>query len=757
MPSKCPPEPSHDWTQVILQYIADHRERPLKLRALARVLGVPDDAYAGFRQVVRDLLAAGRVVLGSGRRLEAPEPADRIVGVYRAHARGFGFVQRADGPDLYVPRGRGGDALDGDTVVVRLWKARQDDPRPSASVLRVMERGTLRWVGTLERLGARFVVRPHGRTPSPLIEIDDPTAKSASPGEVVVVEALPDVTSARRTRAVIIEKLGPPTATQTKILKVLRRHEIPDVFAPSVRRAAQHAARQFDPERHAGREDLRALLTITIDPPDARDFDDAISIEHRAGGLLRLGVHIADVAHFVPEGGVLDREARLRGTSVYFPGYVVPMLPETLSNSVCSLQPEQPRFTRSVFLTYNERAEIVERHFANSVIRSHARLTYEQVTEILEGRAHDHSKEVVGLLRTADQLARRIRERRLREGMIVLNVPEPVFRLDREGNVLDAGPADASFSHTIIEMFMVAANEAVSELLMQREIPHLRRIHPAPEADAAEQLAPLATVLGRKPPRALDREAIRALLDQVRGRPEELIVNYLLLRTLPQARYSPSDEGHFALASEDYCHFTSPIRRYPDLTVHRLLDAVIRGGGEGDGRRHDPRDATVEALADLGKHASATERRAQAAARTVQHLLMLSFFRNKVGQEFDGVITSVMRFGAFVQVQPHLAEGLIPREVFGPDDWGYDERASTYAGRRTHRTVAVGQAVRVRVAKVDEVRESLLLVPATGMLGVVPSGRGTERATGRAALTRGRRSPPARKQPAARARRGRQR
>ncbi|MGE0479010.1 MAG: ribonuclease R family protein [Phycisphaerae bacterium] len=726
-----------------MQYIADHRERPLKLRALARALGVADDHYAGFRQAARDLLAAGRIVLGQGRRLEAPEPADRVVGVYRAHARGFGFVQRAEGPDLYVPRGRGGDALDGDTVLVRVWKSRRDDPRPCASVLRVMERGTLRWIGTLERLGARFVVRPHGRTPSPLIEIDDPTAKSAAPGDVVVVEALPDVTSARRTRAVIVEKLGPPTATQTKILTVLRRHEIPDVFAPAVRRAAQHAARQFDPERHDGREDLRELLTITIDPLDARDFDDAISIEHRAGGLLRLGVHIADVAHFVPEGGVLDREARLRGTSVYFPGYVVPMLPETLSNGVCSLQPDQPRLAKSVFLTYNERAEIVERRFANSVIRSHARLTYEQATGILDGGPHEHSREIVGLLRTAEKLARRIRERRLREGMIVLNVPEAAFQLDRDGRVLDARAADASFSHTIIEMFMVAANEAVSELLMQREIPHLRRIHPPPEADAAEQLAPLAPVLGRKPPRVLDREAIHALLDQVRGRPEELIVNYLLLRTLPQARYSPSDEGHFALASEDYCHFTSPIRRYPDLTVHRLLDAVIRGGANSGAHPRERSDTAVEALADLGRHASATERRAQTAARAVQHLLMLSLFRGKVGQEFDGVITSVMRFGAFVQVQPHLAEGLVPLEAFGHDDWSYDERAATYAARRTRRLVTAGQPVRVRVASVDEARETLVLTPAAGVLGVA-AGERDAAASERAGGGRGRKRVPSR-------------
>jgi ribonuclease R len=708
----CPP--ARKWCQTLTQYIADHPDRPLKARALARELSISSDSYHEFRDLVRQMLSDGTLVLGPGRTLVLPERAGKLVGVFQAHPRRFGFIERAGKPDAYVPRGKTHGARDGDTVAARLLPRGRRHTGPRAEVTRILERAPLRWVGVLEQLGQDWVVRPQGAKSTPLVRIEDPTAKSARPGDFVVIEPLEHTLSARSPQGVIIEKLGPHGDTQIKILAVIRRHGIPDRFPPEVRRAAQRAAGHLDSKAIAAREDLRGLLTLTIDPVDARDFDDAISIEPLAGGKTRLGVHIADVAHFVKPDGPLDREARLRGNSVYFPGFVVPMLPEVLSNGVCSLQPGEPRLTKSVFLTYDRQARVTETRFANSVIRSHVRLTYEQVTAALAGRKAGLDRQTIALLKHAERLARRIRDARLADGMIVLTLPEVEIRLNEQGRVVDAGPADTSFSHTIIEMFMVAANEAVCRLLVAEGIPHLRRIHPEPEPREALRSAQLLAGLGYRVPRGLDREGIQALLDRVRGKPEEMVVNYLLLRALPQAAYSPTHQGHFALASDDYCHFTSPIRRYPDLVSHRLLDAYLHHGPARSRRR---RAADIESqldLDELGRHTSSTERRAEQAERDAKKLLLLELMKSKLGETLTGIITGVTSFGVFVQVRPYLAEGLVRVGDFGPDVWRFDKTNGLFVGRGGRRVVRLGQQLEVVVAAVDEFREELVLGPADG-------------------------------------------
>jgi ribonuclease R len=708
----CPP--ARKWRHTIVQYIAGRPDRPLKARALARALAIPSDAYREFRDLVREMLRDGTLALGPGRTLVLPARVGKLVGVFRAHPRQFGFIECPGKPDAYVPRGRTQGARDGDTVAAKLLPPDRRRIGPRAEVTRIIERAPLRWVGVLEQLGRDWVVRPQGTKTRTMVRIEDPTAKSARPGDLVVVEPLEHTLSARSPQGVIVEKLGPHSDTQTKILAVIRRHGIPDRFPPEVRRAAQRAAGQLDSKAHQGREDLRGLLTVTIDPADARDFDDAISIEPLAGGKTRLGVHIADVAYFVKPDGPLDREARVRGNSAYFPGFVVPMLPEVLSNGVCSLQPGEPRLTKSVFLTYDRKARVSDTRFANSVIRSHVRLTYEQVTAALTGRGTGLDRETTTLLEHAERLARAIRANRLADGMIVLTLPEVEIRLDEQGGVVDAGPADTSFSHTIIEMFMVAANEAVCRLLVAEGIPHLRRIHPEPEPRDALRSAQLLAGLGYRMPRGLDRDGIAMLLDRVRGKPEEMVVSYLLLRALPQAAYSPSHQGHFALASDDYCHFTSPIRRYPDLVNHRLLDAYLQGSPVRSRRR---RAADIESqldLAELGRHTSSTERRAEQAERDAERLLLLELMRSKLGETLTGIITGVTSFGVFVQVRPYMAEGLVRVADFGPDLWTYNRTNGLFVGRGGRRVVRLGQQLKVVVAAVDEFREELALVPADG-------------------------------------------
>ncbi|MEW6199294.1 MAG: RNB domain-containing ribonuclease [Planctomycetota bacterium] len=791
------------WRQAVLDYVREHPDHPLKPRALARELGISSTDYTRFRSVLRALLDDGTLALGAGRTLRLPLQTGQVAGVFRAHPRGYGFVERPGHPPLFVEAGHTRGALDGDTVSARLVRTVGRGRGPRAEVVCVLQRAERRTVGILDRERGRWIVRPLGRDPQPPVFVDDPTGQGSRSGDLVVAQPDEHLLRPGTLHGRIIKRLGDPADARAWVRAAIARYGLPDRFPRAVLEAAQTAAGDFDPDALGEREDLRDLLTVTIDPPDARDFDDAISVEPLGHGRVRLGVHIADVAHFVPPGGPIDLEARRRGTSVYFPGHVVPMLPEPLSHDVCCLRPGLPRLTKSVFLTYDGAGRVAETRFANGVIQSAARLTYPQVTAVLDRRAgvggtlggappgapqlgrpagspqetaprlprstlahggsHGQADElapaIVELLHTAADLAGRIRRRRLATGMISLSLPEVAFRLGPQGQVLDGGPADTGFSHTLIEMFMVEANEAVSRALTQAGLEHLRRVHPEPDPAAAEGLNLLGPVLGRWPTASLSRAAIRSLLDAARGQPAEQAVNYVVLRALAQAVYSPSPLGHFALASDDYCHFTSPIRRYPDLTMHRLFDALV--AGQPARPRAVDKAVSPDDLTELGQAASAAERRAQHAERAAAASLFLLLMRDKVGTVFDGVVTGVLPFGAFVQLLPSLAEGLVRVSDFGRDDWLYDRPTGAFVGRRTRRTIHLGLSVRVRVAAVDLPRQELVLVPETtdafgvcspGEVSSAPDGRSRSRIKGgrgsrRAAACREARPPDQRPSP----------
>lgn len=718
MPRRDAETPFATWRRSILSYVADHPDRPLKTRGLARELSISESDYTAFRQLVRTLLQEGTLVLGPGRTLRQPEQSGVVVGTFRANARGFGFVEAPGRPALYIARHHIHTAREGDTVAARVLHVRSEQPGPRGTVARIITRAPLHWVGLLEVIGNRWFVQPQGRDPHPRVLVSQEESVDAAPGELVVV--VPDEHSlgTHQVTGRITECLGDPHDARAWIRAVIRRFELRDEFPPGVLQAGHQAAAEAVEQSTAGREDLRGLPTITIDPPDARDYDDAISVEPRDDGTTCLGVHIADVAHFVPLDGTVDREARARGTSVYFPGFVVPMLPEALSNEACSLQPGRDRLTKTVFITYDKDARVTDVRICNSVINSTARLSYEQVSAALDGKDAGVTPEVLNLLRDARNLARRIRRRRLAAGMLVLVLPEVKIQLDNEYRVTGAGPYVTTFANTIIEMFMVEANEAVSRELTAAGLTHLRRIHPAPEPEAAEGLRPLAPLVSQELPRSLTRPRISALLDAVRGRPEEAAVSYLLLRALTQACYSPDEIGHFALASDDYCHFTSPIRRYPDLTIHRLVNALL-AQRSGATRKRD-RAAVLPDIewAELGRRTSAAERRAQQAERETQKCLLTRLMLRHIGEVFNGVVTGVMSFGVFVQLQPVMAEGLMLVPDFGPDEWEYDRTSGMFIGRRTRRVIHLGLGLRVRVAAVSEIRQEIELVPAkVGSLG----------------------------------------
>ena len=520
--------------------------------------------------------------------------------------------------------------------------------------------------------------------------------------------------------------IGEAGEKDVDLKSVIVQFNLPSDFPDEVKAQARHATDTFDPEAgEAGRIDITDQMVCTIDPDDAKDYDDAISLRKLPNGNWELGVHIADVSHFVPTGSPLDVEARERGNSCYFPGHVIPMLPEILSNGVCSLQEGVGRFCKSAFIQYDADTKPVGTKFANTVIHSDKRLRYREAQAILDREAviphpsgdrtvKDYDPNVVKLLFDMDALAKRIHKRRQAAGQINLNLPETELVLDEGGKVVDAVPEDQSFTHTLIEMFMVEANEAVARLLNHVDVPFLRRTHPEPAPETGDRMRNFVQAIGIKLPKDIDRHVIQNLLASVKGKPEGFAVNLAVLRSLTRAEYSPKVIGHYALASQHYCHFTSPIRRYADLTIHRLLDSYFvararlgKAAGKAGGNKPKLDVPTADELTELGKHISFTERRADDAERELRQVKLLELLEKEVGGEFPGVITGITNFGVFVQLDKYLIDGLIRYENLMDDWWDVDDKAGVVRGQRTGATIGIGDTCKVIVARVDPARREL--------------------------------------------------
>jgi ribonuclease R len=698
--------------------------KPVKVSEIAGALGIEQAGYPEFKRAFDELHHAGHVVLGGDSLVGLPGLAGRIIGTFRANPRGFGFVtplESAAHVDLFIPPGDTMEAMTGDVVAAKVVEQtrRGEQIRYAGRIIEIVQRGRNRFVGTLMRKPEGWLVQPDGSGATDPITVDDVTAKNAKEKDKVVVEILSYPTERRLARGVIIEVLGKAGRYESEILSIIYQFQLPGEFNDSCIFQAHKAATEYKPENIRDRDDITNKIIVTIDPPDAKDFDDAISLERDATGNWILGVHIADVTYFVPPQTPLDKEAKDRGNSIYLPGRVIPMLPEMLSNGVCSLQPDQLRLVKSAYIAYDNNGNVVNRNYRNSIIRSTQRLTYQQVDRFLKGHTKDIKPEVMPLLNDMNTLARIIERRRDKEGMLHLDLPETELVFDEAGRVIDGQPADNSYPHTIIEMFMVEANEAVATVLDSNNIPVMRRIHPEPDTLTLRNLAELVRSLGLSLPRLPDRASLQQLLNSVKGTDSSLAINLVVLRSMEKAQYSPLHIGHYALASELYGHFTSPIRRYADLLVHRALDCYLRGNLDA-GTDWMPDN---QQLADIGRHITFTEERADDAERELKSVLILQMLADKVGEELDCVVTGLTNFGIFVQSRKLGIEGLVQLADLGPDQWQYNPKHGSVVGKHSGRIVCLGQPMKVRIVSVNISARQLNVTPVLAILegGLNPS------------------------------------
>jgi len=683
--------------------------QPIKPKGLARRLGVPQSAYPHFRKVLKELVESGRVEMGNNHVVRAVQPHGAVRGTFRKAGGGFGFVRPhpgdpASGTDIFIPAKETGDAASGDEVLVRITKKPRGGGRgPAGEIIRVLERATYQFVGTyFERDGQGFVA-VDGTTFSEPIGVGDPGAKGARKHDKVVFEMVRFPSPLQPGEGVITEVLGPRGRPGVDTLSIIRSLQLPDRFSEDVLEEARRQAAAFDETDLTGREDFRNRLTITIDPADAKDHDDAVSLSydsHRQHWLL--DVHIADVSHFVPPGSRLDREAQTRGTSVYLPQRVLPMFPEVISNSVASLQQGKVRYVKSVQLEFTHGGQRVNVRFADGAIRVHKRFTYEQVSAILkdDAKAMPVDADVRSMLFRMRDFALLLRQRRIKRGALELHMPEVALEFDDDGKLAGAHFLEHDVSHQIIEEFMLAANEAVAEHLDALGAPFLRRVHAPPSPLKLREFLEFAKELGYdvSPRRPTDRFQLQRVLAESRERPEVHAVHYALLRSLKQAEYSPAAESHYALGSDNYCHFTSPIRRYPDLTVHRLLDRWMKTGKVGGDEQE---------LAAVGAHCSFTERRAEQAERELIKLKLLDYLSRHIGLQLEIIITAVHGYGFFGQSPRLPVEGLVHVSSLVDDYYYYDSATHSLTGQRTKQRYRLGDKVEVKVARVDLQRREL--------------------------------------------------
>jgi ribonuclease R len=686
--------------KLICELVAEDMYVPMKEKELAAFMQVPREEKEEFRRILQALVAEGRLQVSAQGRYGKPDD-NRLVGIYTGTARGFGFVEvEGRDDDLYIPEDKRGGAFHQDRVQVMLLPGRQGK-RQEACVVQVLERGLKQVVGTWEQCeNFGFVIPDNSRLGTDIF-VPQERSRGAVTGHKVVVELVSYGDEKHKPEGRVAEILGHINDPGVDIMSVVHRFELPTAFGEKVMHQADRVPETVQEADRAGRMDLTALQMVTIDGEDAKDLDDAVSLYQDEKGLYHLGVHIADVSNYVQENSALDWEALKRGTSVYLVDRVIPMLPHKLSNGICSLNQGVDRLALSCLMTINGKGEVTDYQIEETVICVDKRMTYTAVKKILEDRDEEERRKyesLVPMFELMEELAAILRNRRHKRGAVDFDFAESKILLDEEGHPVEIKPYERNVATKIIEDFMLIANETVAQHFFWLELPFVYRTHDRPDPEKIMKLSAFIHNFGyhvKLTGEEIHPKELQKLLDKIADTEEETLISRLTLRSMKRASYTVECTGHFGLACQYYCHFTSPIRRYPDLQIHRIIKDQLRGRLREERLAH-----YTERLPEVAKHSSKAERRAEEAERETDKMKKAEYMEDHVGERYEGVISGITQWGIYVEL-PNTVEGLVHVSTLAGDFFYYNEETYEMVGRDTGKTYKLGQRITVQVKGAD--------------------------------------------------------
>lgn len=692
--------------KLINAFVNSKEYRSMSVKEMAMVLQVPSREKKDFREVLDALATEGKISIDLKGKIK-PLPADVKVGKYMATQRGFGFVRvENEEDDIFIPEVYTKGALDGDTVQVLVKKEGEEGKRREGQVLNILERGNSIIVGTYTRSRNFGFVTPDNQKFTKDIYVAKAESKGAVTGHKVVVEIVDFGDEQRKPEGRILEILGHVNDPGVDILSVIKAYGLPEEYPDEVMKQIEDIPDEVEESQKAGRADFRQLQTVTIDGEDAKDLDDAITLS-KEGNIYHLGVHIADVSQYVTEGSPLDKEALKRGTSIYLVDRVIPMIPHKLSNGICSLNQGVDRLALSCMMDINEKGEIIKHKICESVINVTRRMSYTSVHKIIEEKDEEERREyeeLIPMFELMYELAEILQARREKRGSIDFDFPEAKIILDEKGKPIDVKEYERTQANRIIEEFMLAANQTVAEEYFWSELPFVYRTHETPDMEKIQNLALFIENFGytlKIKEDEIHPKEIQKLMRAIAGKPEEGLIGRLALRSMKQARYTTECEGHFGLAMKYYCHFTSPIRRYPDLQIHRIIKENIHGGMKEKRIEH-----YQKILPEVTEQTSALERRADDAEREVEKMKKAEYMEQFVGKDFEGTISGLTTWGMYVEL-PNTIEGMIRVADIPGDYYYYDEDMHRMVGEKTGKVYKMGEPLRIIVAGVDKLTRTI--------------------------------------------------
>ncbi|MBT2625387.1 ribonuclease R [Bacillus sp. ISL-32] len=689
----------------LLSFMKEEAYKPLTVQELEEMMNITDaDEYKELVKALVALEEKGLVVRTRSDRYGLPEKMNLIKGKLSAHAKGFGFLLPEDTSlsDVFIPPTELNTAMNGDIVMVRL-NSQSSGSRQEGTVIRILERSIQRVVGTYTETKSFGFVIPDDKKITSDIFIPKHANHGAVEGHKVVVTLTSYPEGRMSAEGEVTEILGHKNDPGIDILSIIHKHSLPGEFPGEAMEQANNTPDTIDEKDLKDRRDLRDQMIVTIDGADAKDLDDAVTVTKLENGNYKLGVHIADVSHYVTENSPIDKEALDRGTSVYLVDRVIPMIPHRLSNGICSLNPKVDRLTLSCEMTINQQGQVVEHEIFQSVIKTTERMTYSDVKKILvddDEELKTKYEQLVPMFKDMEKLAEILRGKRMERGAVDFDFKEAKVLVDEDGAAKDVVIRERSVAEKLIEEFMLVANETVAEHFHWMNVPFIYRIHEEPNAEKLQKFLEFVTTFGyvvKGTAGNIHPRALQSILDAVRDRPEETVVSTVMLRSMKQAKYDPESLGHFGLSTEFYTHFTSPIRRYPDLIVHRLIRTYLINGKVDEATR----EKWAERLPEIADHTSTMERRAVDAERETDDLKKAEFMLDKIGEEFDGMISSVTNFGMFVEL-PNTIEGLIHVSFMTDDYYRFDEQHFAMIGERTGNVYRIGDEITVKVVDVNK-------------------------------------------------------